>query len=257
MRKRTFENLTGKRFGRWVVTSQANSYISPKGEIRIRWNCLCDCGRIRDVDAVSLRKGVSKSCGCLKNEIIHNIHTVDLTGKVFGRLCVIKQEGRQTHKGGSTHLLWVCQCSCGKKVSILGHCLVRGTTKSCGCYRQYVNSLSDPQQYQINRLLDRYKRDARNRNYQWELSNEIALALFKKNCFYCGGKPQSIVKKLRSGGKDFIYNGIDRKDCTQGYKEDNCVSCCSMCNLMKGRLSTNEFILQCGIIARKNHWKKK
>lgn len=53
---------------------------------------------------------------------------VDLTGKKFQRLTVIKKdEDRKNH--------WICKCDCGNIVSVLDFYLIHGKTKSCGCYR--------------------------------------------------------------------------------------------------------------------------
>lgn len=58
------EDLTGKRFGRWTVVSQA-----PKGKIPVRlWNCVCDCGNTQIIQTSTLNAGTSQSCGCLKAE---------------------------------------------------------------------------------------------------------------------------------------------------------------------------------------------
>lgn len=49
------------RFGRLVVTDQA-----PKGKsAQFLWNTVCDCGTRRVNYASNLRRGVTKSCGCL------------------------------------------------------------------------------------------------------------------------------------------------------------------------------------------------
>lgn len=62
--------------------------------------------------------------------------TIDLTGKRFGRLRVIKKSiWRHISKGGSPKLVWSCKCDCGRLVSVLGARLRNGDTKSCGCYR--------------------------------------------------------------------------------------------------------------------------
>jgi hypothetical protein len=53
-------DLTGKRFGRWVVQRLASS-PNPGAH----WLCLCDCGTSRVVDGHGLRRGRSESCGCL------------------------------------------------------------------------------------------------------------------------------------------------------------------------------------------------
>ncbi len=59
-----YEDLTGRRFGRWEV-------IERNGSNRTRnsaWSCSCDCGNSGTVSADNLRGGQSKSCGCLIGE---------------------------------------------------------------------------------------------------------------------------------------------------------------------------------------------
>ncbi len=60
-------NLTGCRFGRWVVMSYAGFQ---KGAAH--WNCRCDCGHEVAVSASNLRSGASVSCGCYKTECQRN-----------------------------------------------------------------------------------------------------------------------------------------------------------------------------------------
>ena len=57
-------DMTGKRFGRLVVIEQSD-YIEPG---RPRWLCRCDCGNEVVVKGVSLRRGDTKSCGCITKE---------------------------------------------------------------------------------------------------------------------------------------------------------------------------------------------
>lgn len=58
-------DLTGMKFGRLDVIS-----INKNNGKRIRWLCHCECGKEIVVDGCSLRTGNTKSCGCLKKEII-------------------------------------------------------------------------------------------------------------------------------------------------------------------------------------------
>ncbi len=60
-------DLTGHRYGRWLVESFYSESI-PKHRM---WNCICECGTRRVVNAKNLKAGKSKSCGCLKSELIH------------------------------------------------------------------------------------------------------------------------------------------------------------------------------------------
>ena len=57
-------DLTGQRFGRLVVLRR----ISNRGE-RVRWLCACDCGNDTAVDPQCLRRGDTRSCGCLNAEL--------------------------------------------------------------------------------------------------------------------------------------------------------------------------------------------
>ncbi len=59
------QDLTGQKFYRWTVVSRS----SPKG-LPIRYQCRCKCGITRDVDANSLRRGRTKSCGCWNIDLI-------------------------------------------------------------------------------------------------------------------------------------------------------------------------------------------
>lgn len=53
---------------------------------------------------------------------------IDLVGKKFGRLTVIRRAG---HTGKET--TWDCICECGKSSTVIGRDLRNGNTKSCGC----------------------------------------------------------------------------------------------------------------------------
>lgn len=55
----------------------------------------------------------------------------DLTGRIFGRLKVIKYHGSDS----SRNSLWLCRCVCGKVSIPRGRSLKGGRTNSCGCYR--------------------------------------------------------------------------------------------------------------------------
>jgi hypothetical protein len=57
----------GDRFGRWTVVG-AQPECSPVG--RWRWLCRCDCGTERNVLGFVLNNGNSRSCGCLKVEVV-------------------------------------------------------------------------------------------------------------------------------------------------------------------------------------------
>jgi len=61
---------------------------------------------------------------------------IDLTGKIFGRLKVIKFFG----KDKQNHAIWTCKCVCGNTRMILSNSLKSGKTKSCGCLSSEIAS---------------------------------------------------------------------------------------------------------------------
>lgn len=56
---------------------------------------------------------------------------IDITGQKFARLTVIKRD-YNTRTNGKAY--WLCNCDCGKQVSVRGQDLRLGKIKSCGCY---------------------------------------------------------------------------------------------------------------------------
>lgn len=59
-------NEIGNRYGLLTVVDRGETYISPKGRRMARWLCKCDCGKSIEVLGLALRRGDTKSCGCLK-----------------------------------------------------------------------------------------------------------------------------------------------------------------------------------------------
>ena len=59
-----FIDLTGQRFGRLMVISRSPN----RKNWRAMWLCQCDCGKKKIIRADNLRRGLTKSCGCLVGE---------------------------------------------------------------------------------------------------------------------------------------------------------------------------------------------
>ena len=62
---------------------------------------------------------------------------VDLTGKKYGKLLVIKRIGTGSHG----QALWECQCECGSKTTVRGDSLRNGHTQSCGCIQKEISGV--------------------------------------------------------------------------------------------------------------------
>lgn len=81
MRKK-FRNLVGERFGRLLVLR-----LVERGLKYLLWECLCDCGNTKIVQAGHF--GTTKSCGCLRSEktklgMIHYKHGKARAGHASG-----------------------------------------------------------------------------------------------------------------------------------------------------------------------------
>lgn len=77
-----FCDLTGKRFGELTVLERAKSKKTPSGKSRTMWRCKCDCGKESIVDASSLKRGTTTTCGThksVKNINAHKTHGMSRT----------------------------------------------------------------------------------------------------------------------------------------------------------------------------------
>lgn len=102
------KDLTGQRFGRLTVMNYTGTYLSPKGSKKAKWLCKCDCGKEIIVIGNNLRKGKTKSCGCLQREITINRSTIHNMSKsrifhiwfAIKRRCTEKNYRAYNHYGG-------------------------------------------------------------------------------------------------------------------------------------------------------------
>jgi hypothetical protein len=129
-------DLTGQKFGRLNVQSFAGAQKK-----HFYWNCVCDCGNTKRVGGGNLKSGHTKSCGCVRDELITRVNSnkqmLDLIGRRFGRLMVQEFVGKDKHKQPT----WRCICDCGATTEVSSSNLKGGRTQSCGCYNKEVASL--------------------------------------------------------------------------------------------------------------------
>ena len=64
MKRLRNEDITGQRFGRLIAVRLSGK---DKHGAAI-WSCICDCGSSTDVVKYALKRGTTKSCGCLARE---------------------------------------------------------------------------------------------------------------------------------------------------------------------------------------------
>lgn len=189
------EDLTNQHFGKWTVLYRTLNDCRNK----TMWVCQCDCDNhtIKPVTAKSLKDGTSTSCGCSRLETIQkksqNFRIKNEKGNVIQKRCY----------------------SCKQMLPITefwkNSAMIDGYSNKCKKCNSY-----DLKENKYNY----YKKNAKRRNYSFELSKEQFYNLISQPCYYCGENLQS-------------SRGIDRVDSKKGYFLENCVPCCEVCNRMK------------------------
>lgn len=173
MNKRTFNDLTGKRFGMLTVIKR-NGNDNP-----IKWDCECDCGnKIIQFGGNLVSKKKRRfplSCGCA------NKYFVDLTGNKFGLLTVVSYAGL-SKKYHAT--MWKCYCICGNTKVIPANNLMAGKINSCGCADHVEGtSISSITQKLLNKNNTSGKRGV---YYNASRSKWCAAIVFKRKNYYLG-----------------------------------------------------------------------
>ena len=63
----------------------------------------------------------------------HRLSATDRVGERHGRLVVLFRAENKVEPSGATRAQWRCICDCGKGLTVTGHALAKGNTRSCGC----------------------------------------------------------------------------------------------------------------------------
>lgn len=172
----------------------------------------------------------------------------DILGQRFGRLVVVSSEGVKRLSKDRSFAKWRCACDCGSETVALGVSLRDGHTKSCGCLARDMSASTIKATHSslghfggLSIEIRIYKKGAKDRGLDWELTNDQAVSLMTGDCYYCG-LPPSTPTRAAQINRVGLRNGIDRADNSLGYTLENSVSCCKLCNRAKGTMGREEFI---------------
>lgn len=133
--------ISGKQFGLWTVIAKSDDVNDNGRKQPLKWRCRCQCGTEKDVNASSLKRGLSKSCGCALRRGNKQSNTKDLTGMQFGRWLVLSRTEDRIKPKSKDHIsMWKCQCVCGNQRIVSGENLKSGHSQSCGCLARETNS---------------------------------------------------------------------------------------------------------------------
>lgn len=128
------KDLIGKKIGMLTVVRDSGNRDENGGHVM--WECLCDCGNTTCVNGSRLRKGRTRSCGCLVSK--------NLVGEKFWKLTVKEYTGISTKLG---HKIWLCECECGNEHKVATGHLQRGMVRSCGCLKKGPSNISEHKQW--------------------------------------------------------------------------------------------------------------
>lgn len=94
--------------------------------------CKCECGTEKEVFLNNLKSGLSKSCGCLRDENVSkkNRKITIIPGEKYSYWTTIKEV--KPHNGLVNRKV-LCKCDCGKEKEVFLSSLRSGLSKSCGC----------------------------------------------------------------------------------------------------------------------------
>lgn len=150
---------------------------------------------------------------------------IDLTGMVFGRLTVVKRVGNYVSPSGGKRAQWLCKCSCGNEVIVIGRNLRKGLTQSCGCLQKEIfakNTNNPPTHRSTGTRLHNEWRGMKARCYIPSCSNYE----------YYGARGIKVCDEWKDNFEAFrewaINNGytdnltIDRIDVDKDYSPQNC-----------------------------------
>ena len=142
---------------------------------------------------------------------------IDLTGRKFGRLLVLKRENPINKR-----TLWLCKCDCGKEVVVESYNLRKGHTQSCGCLQAEAASKANKTHGLKDARIYRIWNCMKNRCYR------KSYHAYK----HYGGRGIKVCDEWLNDFQSFhdwaMANGyddnlsIDRIDNNKGYQPDNC-----------------------------------
>jgi hypothetical protein len=132
--------MTGQRFGRLVVLYPTERRKSES----VIWKCHCDCGNATEVVSTALRRGHTKSCGCL-----HQEKMLDGIGRTHGHNSTKLGKSR-TYQSWDGIIQRCCNPNC---VAYLKYG-ARGI-KVCERWRDFKNFLADMGERPLDKTIDR------------------------------------------------------------------------------------------------------
>ena len=160
--------------------------------------------------------------------------TIDLTGKKFGELQVVRQI-----KGDGNCAIWECKCSCGNLHLVKSPHLRRREIKSCGQCLEHYNWKGHGEM--SGHYFAILKTNAKKRNKSFKISKKYLWELFLKQNRKCALSGIELYFS-RSYGSTIQTASVDRIDSSKGYIRGNVQWVHKDINRIKREYSEQEFL---------------
>lgn len=124
----------GQKFGRLTVIETSKNF--KRRYVKVR----CDCGTEKMVQIYDLLHEKTKSCGCLRKQLLKERYAEEAqnhVGERYGHLTILEPilKNKQYY--------YKCKCDCGAETVVSHTHLFNGHTSSCGCLVSKANEHFD------------------------------------------------------------------------------------------------------------------
>lgn len=195
------EDIIGQRFNRLVVIEDDGTRSS-KGDIK--WLCRCDCGNFYHALGYRLKRGLTKSCGCLNDEKKRE-RFKDLTGTETEHFKIISRS-----HSANQRVYWKCVCRfCGNELILSNNDIHHYT--SCGCRRgaskTYMDSIRNPESLRSTKPTAKSSTGVRGVYYRKNRGVYQAFINVDKKQVYLGSSKNfdKAVKMRRDAEREYGY----------------------------------------------------
>jgi deoxycytidylate deaminase len=237
-------DYSGRRFGKLTAIQPGNGKVIGKKKAihKTTWFCQCDCGKTVEVLTCNLKRTGTQSCGCAVRETI-KYNWVDLTGKKFGKLTVIRKTDKYTKTRGT---IWECRCDCGNVIELPSNSLTSGNNITCSKknefhQQKYIEYGEIPVSH-----ITHIKNNATKRNLLYNVSADYLWDLFLKQDRKCALSHIEIyftdnVNISFGKSENNTTASLDRINSSKGYIEGNVQWVHKTVNKMKSNMEDDEF----------------
>lgn len=162
-------NIIGKKFNKLTVISK-----EPKNKLgEVRWLCQCECGNKTIILSYYIRKGITRSCGCLMKE-----------------LAKIRKTTHNFSRTSTYHIWQAMKNRCENPKSSMYKYYGGKGIKVCERWNTFTNFLTDMGERPIKKSIDRINNDGNYEpgNCRWATNFEQSRNTNRNHIIFHNGK---------------------------------------------------------------------